>query len=86
MTFEPDWAVHPGEVLLEMLEERGITQANLAARCELSVKHVNQLCNGKVRLSAPVAVKIERALDARCALLLMRMQAAHDVWKAQQCD
>ena len=81
--FDPDWAVHPGEVIREMCEERGIRQAHLAGMCRVSPKHMNQVVNGRVPLRAELAVAIEFAFSARCAQLLMRMQADYDVHQAR---
>jgi HTH-type transcriptional regulator / antitoxin HigA len=57
---EKDWALPPGETLLELLEERGMSQRDLARRAGLSPKHVNKLLHGLVPLSADVAVRLER--------------------------
>jgi HTH-type transcriptional regulator/antitoxin HigA len=57
---ETDWALPPGETLLELLEERGMSQRELARRTGLSPKHVNKLLHGLVPLSADVAVRLER--------------------------
>jgi len=52
----------PGEILQEALEERGISNAELARRTGLSEKHVSQLVNSHVSLSMDVALKLERVL------------------------
>jgi len=56
---EPDYAPPPGETLRELLDEKGMTQADLARRTGLSPKHVNQLVHGVVPLSADVAGRLE---------------------------
>ena len=62
ISHEPDYAVPPGETLVEALEEAGLTQVELACRAELSAKHVNRLAKGHVALTPAVAVKLERVL------------------------
>lgn len=57
---DTDYAVPPGETLRELLDERGLTQRDLARRAELSPKHVNRLLQGLVPLSADVAQRLER--------------------------
>src|SRR5579859_6778112 len=57
---DTDYAVSPGETLQELLEERGMSQRELALRAGLSPKHVNKLLQGLVPLSADVAVRLER--------------------------
>lgn len=57
---DTDYAVPPGETVRELLEERGMSQRELARRTGLSPKHVNKLLHGLVPLSADVAVRLER--------------------------
>lgn len=60
-TFEPDYAVAPGETLRETLEAQGMPQAELARRTELSTKHVNQIIQGQAPISPETALALERA-------------------------
>ena len=78
--FEPDYAVHPGELLREALDEAGMTQAHLARECGVTAKHVNQIVQGKQRLHAPFAVAAEVALGYKYAHILMRIQSDFDVF------
>jgi len=36
--YQPDYAVHPGEILEETLEARGMKKRDLAEKCGLNVK------------------------------------------------
>jgi antitoxin HigA-1 len=56
--------VHPGVVLADELEERGITQAALAGHIGVLSKTVNEICRGKRGISAEMAVKLSLALGA----------------------
>jgi HTH-type transcriptional regulator/antitoxin HigA len=69
-----DYAVPPGETLKELLEERGMTQRDLAARTGLSTKHVSQLIHGLVPLSADIAQRLETVVGTP-ARLWNRMEA-----------
>ena len=60
--FTPDWCMHPGELLAEVLEERGLRQSELAGRTGLSAKHINQIIKKSVGISPDVAILLERAL------------------------
>lgn len=60
--WRPDEALPPGYLLRDELDARSITQAELALRTGLSPKHVNQVINGVVPLSAEVALVLERVL------------------------
>jgi addiction module HigA family antidote len=57
-------SVHPGAVLTDELEDRGITQAALALHIGVLSKTVNEICRGKRGISAEMAVKLSMALGA----------------------
>lgn len=61
-TYVPDYAVPPGDTLREVLEERGISQADLAVRIDLTEKTISQIINGVAPLSCETAEKLEMAL------------------------
>ena len=71
-------ALHVGETLAEILEERDEEQVLWAKRIGCSTKHLSQIVTGRVGLSADIAVRIEAALGLD-ALTLMRIQVAYDV-------
>ncbi len=53
--FAPDWVSPPGDTILELIEERGWTQSELAKRLGYTEKHVSQLLNGKLRdIQSPI--------------------------------
>lgn len=56
--------VHPGAVLKDELDERGIIQAALAAHIGVLSKTVNEICRGKRGVSAEMAIKLALALGA----------------------
>lgn len=56
---EPDFAVTPGVTLKEVLEDLGMSQAELATRTGLSPKHVNQVIQGHVALTPDMAARLE---------------------------
>jgi len=56
--------VHPGAVLADELEERGLSQSALAGHIGVLSKTVNELCRGKRGISAEMAVKLSMALGA----------------------
>ena len=62
--FAPDWVLPPGESILDIAEERGWTQAELAQRLGYSEKHISQLINGKVPLTMDAAQRLERVLGS----------------------
>jgi HTH-type transcriptional regulator/antitoxin HigA len=58
----PDWAVPPGEHLLEALQDRGMTQSELARRMARPLKTINEIINGKAAITSETAIQLERAL------------------------
>jgi len=62
MEFQPDWGIHPGSILGDILDDRGIRQVELAQRTGLSAKHVNQIVKQTIGISPDVSILLERAL------------------------
>jgi HTH-type transcriptional regulator / antitoxin HigA len=78
LVLTPDWTVPPGETLRECLEERDMTQVELARRTRVSIKHINQIVKGHVPISVPTAVKLERVLGVD-ALMWLRLDAQYQL-------
>lgn len=70
--FAPDWVSPPGDSILDISDERGWTQAELAQRLGYTEKHVSQLINGKVPLSVDAALRLERVLGSTADFWLAR--------------
>lgn len=66
-TWQPDWAVAPGEILLEALQDRGMTQAELANRMARPPKTINEIVKGKAAITADTALQLERTLGISAA-------------------
>src|SRR5437867_513129 len=66
--FDPDYLVAPGDTLAEVLEERGMTQAELSRRTGLSTKHINQIVAGDASISPETALKLERVTSVPARL------------------
>ena len=60
--WQPNWAVPPGEILLEALQDRDMTQAELAQRTARPPKTINEIIKGKAAITAETAIQLERAL------------------------
>jgi len=70
--FAPDWVSPPGETILDMAEERGWAQTELAQRLGFTEKHTSQLINGKVPLSLDAAQRLERVVGGTVEFWLTR--------------
>jgi HTH-type transcriptional regulator/antitoxin HigA len=82
-TWEPDWAVHPGEHLAEYIEERGYTQAEFARLAGLTAKLVSTIVNGTNPVSPETAIKLERVLGLK-AHIWTGLQAQWDLFEARR--
>jgi HTH-type transcriptional regulator/antitoxin HigA len=60
--WQPDWTVAPGDILLEALLERGMTQSELAHRLARPLKTVNEIIKAKAAITPETAIQLERAL------------------------
>ena len=66
---------HPGEVLKDEIEARGITQRQLAESVGLTYSVVNEILNGRRSLTAKTALMFEAALDIPAdALMYLQMK------------
>jgi addiction module HigA family antidote len=60
--YTPDQVSPPGETLAELLEDRGMTQAGLAARTGRPKQHINEIMAGKAPITPDMAIQLERSL------------------------
>ena len=60
--FNPDFAVPPGETLLEVIGSLGMSQAELAERTQRSKKMINEIIKGKAPITSETAIQFERVL------------------------
>lgn len=58
-----DLIVHPGETIKEFIEDRNMTQEELAIRTGYSAKHVSEVISGKKSISSRFANSLEYALN-----------------------
>ncbi len=75
--------VHPGEILKEEIEYRGISQAKLAGQMGISYKMLNHILNERRPLTPTTAMLFEAALGID-ADLLMRIQLKYNMRVAKQ--
>jgi addiction module HigA family antidote len=75
-------AVHPGEVLQEMLDDLGVSQSKLARHVKVDPSKINEICRGRRGISAEMALILSRALGTSVAVW-MNLQKA---WELSQAD
>ena len=72
-----DLIIHPGETIGDVLEERGISQAELAARTGVSAAYISNVISGKKDISSKFAMSLEYALGVPKSFWL-NLQANYD--------
>lgn len=72
VSFRPDWVSPPGETIIDLIEEREWSQAELAQRLGYTPKHLNQLIKGKAALTEDAALRLERVLGSTANFWLNR--------------
>ena len=68
--YVPDFVSPPGDTILELLEERGMTQSELAQRMGRPVKTINEIVHGKAMLTPETALQLEKVLGTPARLWL----------------
>ena len=76
-------AVHPGELLKEEVQYRGISQRTLSQNMDMSYNMLNDILNCRRPLTTQTAMLFEAALDID-ADMLMRMQLDFNMHVARQ--
>lgn len=77
------YPTHPGEVLKDEIEERGISQRQLAESMGLTYSVVNEILNARRSLTAKTALMFEAALDVP-ADSLMYLQTKYNLQTARK--
>ena len=73
---------HPGEILKEEIEYRGISQKGLAKQMNLSYTMLNEILNAKRPVTASVALMFEASLGIK-AEILVNMQTRYNMQLAR---
>jgi len=63
-------SVHPGEILKEEIEYRGISQGKLAAQLGISYKMLNNILNERRQITTQTAMLFEAALGIPANMLV----------------
>lgn len=61
-TYNPEYAVPPGDTLQEILESIGMTQTDLALRCGRPIKTINEIIKGNTKITPATSIQFERVL------------------------
>jgi len=83
LLYRPDTVSAPGVTLLDILEEREMTQAELAERTGRPLKTINEIIKGKTVITSETAIQLERALGTPAEFWSQR-EANYRAWLARQ--
>jgi len=79
----PSYLIHPGEMIKDEIQSRGITQKQLAEMTGVPKSVVNDILNGKSPVSTEFARLLEAALNID-ADIWIKLQADYDKRKASE--
>lgn len=82
--YHPDAVSPPGETLLETLEIRGMSQAELAERTGRPRKTINEIIKGKAAITPETALQFERVLGVPSRFWNQREQQYREFLAQQQ--
>ncbi len=80
---EPFYPIHPGEILKDEIEYRGISQRKLASQLGISHSLLNEILNAKRQINTEFALLMEAALNLD-AEMLVNMQTRYNIQTARQ--
>ncbi len=80
---QPSTPIHPGEILKDELNARGMSQRKFAAVIGVSYSVLNEVINGKRPITTEYALKIEAATDIP-AYIWINMQSAYNLQTARK--
>ena len=78
----PDIAIPPGEYLEEELEERGISQKELAKRMGRPLNAINEIVNGKKAITAETALQLEQVMPEIPARFWLNLETDYQLTRA----
>jgi HTH-type transcriptional regulator/antitoxin HigA len=78
-------AFHPGEFLLEEIEERDLLKKDVAKSLEILPQHLSEIFAGKRNISARLAVRLEKLLGISSHYWL-GLQMEYDLFQAKQLE
>ena len=83
--YVPSDVLPPGETLLEILEDRGLSQAMLAERMGRPKKTVNEIVKGKAMITPVTAIQLSRVLGTS-SVFWLNLESNFRAYLAEQED
>lgn len=70
--FKPDWTSAPGETIIDILDERGLTVQTLARSMSTRTEYIHQLIGGEVPITYSIACHLQAILGSTAEFWLTR--------------
>lgn len=80
---EPFEPTHPGELLADELEARGLTQKKFAETLGVTCSVLNEVIKGKRPMTPELAFKVEAATGTK-AYIWVELQTQYNYWTAKR--
>jgi len=77
----PELLIHPGETVLELIEDRGMDQKELALRTGFSAKHISKVISGEYDITTRFAYSLETVFGVPASFWI-NLQANYDMEKS----
>ncbi len=84
-TYQPDYAVSPGEILAERLSVWGMSQAEFARRCGRTPKLISQIIAGKAPIEPDTALQFEKVSDID-ARIWLGIETDYQLYRRRQAE
>lgn len=84
--YDPDYVSHPGATLRDLLDERDLSQAELAIRMGRPQKTISEIVNGKTAITPETALELEMVLGVPARFWNTREQHFREFIARQQRD
>jgi len=75
-------AMHPGEILVELLEQHRLSQSRLASHLHMSQSKINEICRGKRGITPDMAMRLGKVFN-QSPLFWLNLQKN---WELSQLD
>ncbi|OZA11791.1 MAG: hypothetical protein B7Y02_08255, partial [Rhodobacterales bacterium 17-64-5] len=75
MTFEPDWAIPPGDTIARLMSVRELAADELAIELGLQSEELEDLLSGKYRISEATAKRLSQCLGSTPDFWIRRDQS-----------
>jgi len=78
--YKPSTISKPGLTILDLLEEKGWTQTNLAHRMGRPINKINEIIKGKISITPETAIQLERVLGVPSSFWNNRQKRYDEFW------